>query len=402
MIDFVIGGIALNDDFFFRREFIDDLWDSLRKDHVLLVAPRRMGKTSVMYYMLHNPQNNMLPVHLNVEHINNPGDFFLHLIDAIKEHQQDFFNSTLTKTWKFLKQVYDTVDNLSLYEFKVTLRKSDDWNRNWKQRGDELIKIIEKSGKPLMFIIDELPDMIIEMQKEHADQVIPFLHYFRNIRQKKSTKIRWLVGGSVNIRGTLEQIGQIKLINDFKIEILPPFTRGEVEEFVEKMLTERKVQFSEDIILKMQSLLGTPIPIFLQMFTQELYRYWRKTGNSLTPEIANTVFNESLLGEVARDKLQHNRNRIELYYPEDQRGPAVKILTEISKSEHGISKDKISQLYYQVRESRLTEYSEAQLMKGFDQLLYFLETDFYIEEKPDRLFDFSSRLLKLWWRKNYA
>lgn len=402
MIDFVVGGIVRDDDFFFRREFIADLWDSLKKDHILLIAPRRMGKSSVMDYMLHNPKQGMLPIHLNVEDINNPGDFLLKLIGAIREHQEHFFQKTLTQTWQLVKNVWDKVESVSISDFQVTLRKSDDWKNKWKPRGEELIEILEKSEKKFLIIVDEFPDMIIEMQKLHKEDVIPFLHFFRVIRQKENTNLRWLVGGSVNIRGTLEQINQTKLINDFKIEILEPFTLDEVKIYMTRMLQDRKVKFDKNTIPKTLELLGSPIPLYLQMFTQELYRYWRKNKKKLNTDAVDQVFNYALLGEIARDKLQHNRDRIEIYYPEKQKIPAYKILTEISKSNNGLSKRRIKQIFDQYLSDKLTLQIELKPNKDFNQLMYFLETDFYIRKTTTGKYDFASRLLKMWWRKHYA
>ncbi len=57
MDDFIVGSPARDDDFCFREEFLDDLWDSLKKHNILLLAPRRTGKTSVMYRMLDRPKD---------------------------------------------------------------------------------------------------------------------------------------------------------------------------------------------------------------------------------------------------------------------------------------------------------------------------------------------------------
>ena len=56
MKDFVVGSVARNEDFWFRDSFVDELWDALRKHNVLLLAPRRTGKTSVMYRLLDQPR----------------------------------------------------------------------------------------------------------------------------------------------------------------------------------------------------------------------------------------------------------------------------------------------------------------------------------------------------------
>lgn len=52
MADFIVGSPVRDEDFWFRDDFIEDLWESLEKHNVLLLAPRRIGKTSVMYRMV--------------------------------------------------------------------------------------------------------------------------------------------------------------------------------------------------------------------------------------------------------------------------------------------------------------------------------------------------------------
>jgi len=44
----VISGPALGVDFFDREDEVKAILESLRRDNILLVAPRRYGKTSVM------------------------------------------------------------------------------------------------------------------------------------------------------------------------------------------------------------------------------------------------------------------------------------------------------------------------------------------------------------------
>lgn len=72
MVEFIVGGLTRGGDFWFRKEFVANLWVSVRKHNILLIAPRRIGKTSVMYRMLDHPKKGWLVVHLNVEHLRHP------------------------------------------------------------------------------------------------------------------------------------------------------------------------------------------------------------------------------------------------------------------------------------------------------------------------------------------
>ena len=77
MADFIVGSVVRDDDFWFRGEFLAELWSWLEKHNVILVAPRRIGKTSVMYRLLDLPKDDWLVVHLNVEELRTPDEFLI-------------------------------------------------------------------------------------------------------------------------------------------------------------------------------------------------------------------------------------------------------------------------------------------------------------------------------------
>ena len=60
----------------FREAFVAELWQTLRTRHVVLTAPRRTGKTSVMDYLRDHPENGSSVVSINVQDLTHPADFF--------------------------------------------------------------------------------------------------------------------------------------------------------------------------------------------------------------------------------------------------------------------------------------------------------------------------------------
>ena len=97
MQDFTTGSPARSDDFFFREAYIEDIWDSLRKEHVLLLAPRRTGKTSVMLHLADHPRQDRTVVFRNIEELGSPAEFCQTLILAIHEQHPDFFRDAIAK-----------------------------------------------------------------------------------------------------------------------------------------------------------------------------------------------------------------------------------------------------------------------------------------------------------------
>ncbi len=402
--DFVVGGVARNDDYYFHREFIGDIWDSLRKDNVLLLAPRRTGKTSIMYYMLDNPENGHKVIHLNVEDLERPAEFFLSLIDAINEHQPEYLKK-LSTSWSLFKKMGSRLEEIDFLEFKIKLRQTTDWEECWKELAQQLFEKITVIDEPVLFIIDELPDMLSAMAEYSLGELKTFLHLFRKMRidSQNKGKIRWLLGGSVNIRGTLDGLGLLKSINDLKTESLPIIQEHEVIDFVGMMLTSREVQYDESLIPKICSLLGDPIPYFLQLFTQELYRYWRREKpDLLTARHAEIVFRHALLGEAAHDKLQHYYTRIQIYYPHEEQEAAYSLLDALALSDDGVSEQGLFNQYQRQQSTQSRQQSVRQMQQAFKRLLLRLESDFYIREQENGYCDFNSFLLKTWWCKNWA
>jgi len=403
LADFIVGSVVRDDDFWFRDDFVATLWASLNKHNVLLVAPRRIGKTSVMYRLLDNPVNEWLVIHLNVEECKTPEEFFIDLVDAVNEHQPDYFSHFLLSGWGYLKGLFNRVESVEAYELKVRIRKSEDLNISWKSRLDELMDRVYKSKQRMLFIVDELPDMLSAMRSHSLEDQTSFLHWFRKTREQSlKESVRWLVGGSVNLIAALDRHKIVNLVNDLKVEVLHPFDEAEVRAFIQGMFKRYSVIYDEEVIPRILDLLGSPIPFFLQMLTEELYRHWKKKKATLSVDDVNTVFNKTLLGETARDKLQHYRSRLDIHYPEEDREAARRILNHLSLTENGATRDVLLHIFKQAEEQRTGARLGGALDDAFQRLMLYLQSDFYVNDSGNGRYDFSSRLLKTWWRKYYG
>ncbi len=80
MPELVIGTPPRGEDFFGQENLIEKIWSHLEKDNVLLVAPRRFGKTGAMYRLLDYPRDEYIPIYINVEYTSSAADFMIELI----------------------------------------------------------------------------------------------------------------------------------------------------------------------------------------------------------------------------------------------------------------------------------------------------------------------------------
>ena len=412
MTDFYTGSPVDPDELWFRDEFIDRLWEVLRGEHVVLSAPRRTGKTSVMDHLAARPRDGFSTVSAFVQDLDHPNDFLLTLLDAFHSKNANLFHRVFRQAGSWVGSALDRLEKVEFSGFKVALRaemksRPDDW----KEFGDrEFFAVIRNFSGKLLFIVDEFPDLIVNMHRNHPGLVRPFLSWLRGHCMNplpREDNLRWLLGGSVNLSSTLDSLHALDLINAFHEESLPVLTVSQVKEFVIRMLTERGVEFDEQVPGGVVDRLGRPVPYFLQMITQNLYRLWKRSRHRLVSDDVRDCFEDLIISSGARDKLQHFYSRIQQYYGDPKRSAAYELLAQLSVSDKGLSRSMLFDVFEKVLNMNgmaLPQYERKQL---FNQLLRDLENDFYISELTPNTsegirYDFASGLLKSWWKKYYA
>lgn len=399
----------------FRDDFVADLWESLARQHVLLAAPRRTGKTSVMDYLRHFP-NGFRVVAINVQDLKHPADVFQAILDALHDEYPEFVKEKISARWQLLKNAFDKVGEVGVAGFKIALRQSDpDWRVNWRQNGEKLLHQIRGQDDAVLIIIDELPDMLQNLRSDDPELLQQFLSWWRKQRipptapHPKEDKVRWLFGGSVNLKGSLSEWGIVDLINDLEDMSLPVLTRAQIGEFVHQMLTGRAVKFDKAITGQIIERLGRPIPLFLQMAVQDLYRRWKKRPTKTIPDPSpltvadvDLVLDGLIRSSAAQDNLQHYYTRIREYYPEPRRTGAYELLRQLSLAEDGLARRALQQEFDRVCHEGGHELPQHHRRPQFNQLMLDLENDFYVDEIEEDRYGFASGVMKAWWRKYYA
>ncbi|WP_347989718.1 hypothetical protein [Methylomonas sp. AM2-LC] len=407
MSDFYTGSPLEPEDLWFRDDFIDLLWETLRTEHVLLTAPRRTGKTSVMDHLAAYPQAGYSAISIFVQDIDHPAEFLLTLLDAFEAKHPQLFRNIFQTGSECIGKLLGQVEKVEIAGFKVALRQQNpNLHDEWKALGDDdFFTVVRQSKTPLLFIVDEFPDMILNMKRNHPDLVRPFLAWFRghclNPRPKHDS-VRWLLGGSVNLSSTLDAMDSLDLINALHEERLPVLTSSQVEEFVLRMLAERDVDMDEGIPREVAQRIGRPVPLFLQMITQDLYRTSKRESRPLVLNDVKIAFGDLIVSSAARDKLQHYYSRIHQYYDEPKRTAAYALLAKLSLSPVDLERSTLLQEFERIIQSLGISPADHERKRLFNQLLRDLENDFYVVEASPDQYDFASGLLKDWWRKYYA
>jgi AAA+ ATPase superfamily predicted ATPase len=393
-----VGPPVRGKDFYGRDSFVEIVWEKLKGGNVLLAAPRRFGKTSVMYRLIDEPRWEYKFVHADLQHLTEPSELVtLLVVQLARDSRLSKIASGLSyfpkRIWSGFTKNFEEIELLKL---KVKLR--DKVRSNWKESGEELFKRVATSQTSIVFILDELPMMIDRMARSeaHREEAKTMLRWLRALRTSPSTQnVRFLIAGSIGIDRVLNDLGEIASINDFEQLHLPPFTPKVAAAFLDELAETHKIQLSQPSKRKMLQLIGTLIPYFIRVIFSEVYNAYKLQGEQITPTKVEQIYRDKVLGVNCKTYFDHYYSRFRDYYQPDEEKAIKRILRQLALDER-LTRD----VCYQFYREKLGDRAD---IENFNRLMTDLENDFYIRYDPDKhLYEFASKLLRDWWLRHYG
>lgn len=149
----IIGNTATGDSYYNRPEIVSNIWAEIKKgNHVLLAAPRRVGKSSVMKYMTENCEEGYKCIFENIQGIDEASDYVSwatdnkatiqyspelrsYLLSKIKYHLPYFINLMLDEINKTARKEKSAVISPAQIDhaFDRVVKTSDHF-KEWKSR----------------------------------------------------------------------------------------------------------------------------------------------------------------------------------------------------------------------------------------------------------------------------
>ncbi len=396
MTEMVVGSVPRGEDYFDQKSLVEEVWTRLRKDSVLLVAPRRFGKTGLMFRLLDAPRAGFRPVYLDVESIDNPANLIVEVLARLLHDGQ--FRRVVQGLWSGLKDVRDWIANrveeVDVGEIKVKLREKTDVSADWRAYGDRLMSTLSAVETPLLLLIDEFPIMTTRMIQKNRDQATEFVRWFRSVRLSPETRTRFVIGGSTNIVYSLEAVGLVDAINDLCPIRLRPFDAPTSRKYLDAVFASLELSLDKQVRTRMLELVGEPVPYLLALLAQAVLGRHRAHKGEIDAALVDAAFDELL---STATPFLHYWSRLNEHYPDCESPVAKAILNVISRAEGPVRRDTLYQIYLKV----CGVSSSASTQDAFVRLMWKLDNDFYIVA-DDHGYRFFSRVLKLWWRRQYG
>ena len=378
----VVGSVARGNNYFERQEIIDNIWREIEKDnYILIAAPRRVGKTSVMIHMVENSKEGYKLIFENVQGNKSETEFYKTLYRLIL--------SCLTKGKQAKKWIEGYLKTKSITEVSLEgTFKISNHELNYLNEINDIIPQIDNEGETIVLLIDELPEVLFNLHKKgKAEEAMSILKNLRRWRQDiQFQKLRFVLAGSIGIHYVVNAIeGRTSDLNDLKPVYCNPIEPHETNDYFDWATKNATVQYDEPLRNYFLDKIQYYVPYFFNIMLDEIDSKARKSNNPIvTEQDIDTAFYAVIKNN---DHFVDWKRRLKDYMPGDDFEFVNELLTHIAHKGN-IS---VQEIYDKAqRHNKSTDYMD---------FIFNLEHDGYITKKEHQ-YIFISPFLKEFWKQN--
>jgi hypothetical protein len=399
-----VGNWVSGDKFWDRESELQSFIEQLDEAaHMLLTAPRRTGKTSLMREVVRqlHERGRDHALYVDLERSHSPEDAIVEISLATRPYQS---------VWQRTRQVFHNtlgkVEELRLDELAIKLR--GDVSGNWRGKGDRMLETLSTLERPVVLFLDEFPILVNRLLKAGGHQITAdgrarteeFVSWIRAVSLQYQGKIRFVLSGSIGLGPVLGQAALSGMINNFRPFELEPWGPAVAQECMQALAAQYNVNFAPGATERAVTLLGLCIPHHVQMFFSHIYEDCKKrwgqqpaARNVCTTEDIDRVYRTRLLSARGHAELSHFEERLRSVLGPRLLPLAIDLLNEAT---HGSLTPAASRL---LTDEHLGEADDR--AARVREVLGILEHDGYVNQGDDG-YRFASNLVRDWWRARFG
>ncbi len=280
-------GDAVTGESYLRREKINDLfWSYIEKgSDVLFVAPRRVGKTSIMKDLVATAPVGYICIYKDVEGAKTKNLFYKRVFEMLIQR--------LEGAKKYSKLFLGWV---SQYEITKVGKDSVDVGRKEIDYYKEVLNLlseVSKAGLTVILFVDEFVEVILNLRNAgKQDEAISILHELREIRHNSELKnIIFVYAGSIGLLSVVKEIGRPKLINDIEPLDIGSLNTKEAIQLIKQLTKDATIQYSDENTDYLISRIEYLLPYFIQLMIAEIDQIaFMSEKTEVDKELINNAF----------------------------------------------------------------------------------------------------------------
>lgn len=389
----IVGQAVAGKDFFDRPQVVNKIRRAIRNgNQIYLSAPRRVGKTSIMYHLCDHPGDGEQYVYAITQSIDTVEGFYKELAkqvigseafgklgrtgDGVKKAFMELFQRLS------LKVNVPAIGELTLDKGQVTSIQTD---------FTKLLEELDLDGGKLIILVDEFTETLDNILIKHGRQEAKrFLQSFRELmhNRKITGHVQFLLTGSIGLQPLVHKLEATDLINQLNIIDVPALSEEEACALFRRLIKPEDVQINDETVLFILRKIDWLMPFHVQLLVQEVIDVYESLGNPIDEAKADKAF----------EQVFHQRNKVyfEQYYDRLKKrlepGAEYQFVHEVlNRAALVDTLDKATVHDLAVKFSFAEQYKAT-----LQSLLY----DGYLHETADNsAYRFNSSILKTWWKK---
>ncbi|MBU5617099.1 hypothetical protein KPY62_08350 [Psychrobacter sp. TAE2020] len=388
------GNIVTGDDYFPRPADEKKLWRHLSDGaHILLLAPRRVGKSSMITHIKNNPNSGYAVIYVFVQACDSEQSFYQKMLREIyrSEHikKSEKIKNKLSE-WARSINFSLSVSPTNL-EFELGEDKGVPKLITYEMIRDVLYESLKLSEDTIIIAIDEFPDVLERISEEQGKKgVEQFLSGIRALCQDPefNEKVQFILTGSIGLDTLAEKLAVTDLINMLVNMSVRPFKDAQAMEFINFYLKKH----CPDIILNIEAQqaiidgVGWNMPYYLGLVCSQLIDIFDEEERQIEYSDIKVAI-DNLFSPDMKTVFSHWRDRLNRL-ESSERSYAKQVLDLVSRDNTDVTYGEIF---------NLSQHSDFKDTINSRYVINCLLHDGYLYQPDDDIYQFTSPLLKRWW-----
>ncbi|MBK8622696.1 MAG: hypothetical protein IPN79_13310 [Saprospiraceae bacterium] len=376
----ITGSVAQGKKYFRRKDIEDKIWyELLQNNSVLFLAPRRVGKSSIVSFMAENANEGFICKYEVIQSIDSVQEFFKRTIKMIDDSLSAYGKS---KEWFLTWWKSWTIKTIGKDKVEI-----GDKDIDYRSTFFDLLDHLKNKDVKVVLFLDEFPDVVLNVSnKEGEKNAALLLDDVRTICHEKKFKETFVMVllGSVGLTHIVKRItGRIDKINHLHTEHLPPLTNIQSRSFLDFLLEGATMQVNMELKEYILKKIGNYIPYYIQLLIEECDEILIEEERPiLTKKNVNQAYKQLL---KKNEKFEDWDNRLSKYF-----GEIYPFLKKVLSKCAGQNKISLQEIFDIAVKYEL----ELQWKAHIDDILV---ADGYIFEDKSNFY-FVSPLLRDWWQ----
>ena len=381
-----IGNTARKERFYPRPDLRRQILEAIDNgENVLISAPRRVGKTSILCDLVDNPDENVFAVLIETEEIEDSEKFFQEMLEKMLDADLlEGFGKFGKDTKDFFTKWGNKIGGVKIVGWGVDFNKNE--TRPYYAQLTEFLKELKLGGKKILMMVDEFPTTVEHIHRKHGPaEAQRFLNENRKLRQTHELqhKIKFVYTGSVGLYTAVKKLKAVDRINDLREIKVNALNKKDAETLIALLLTEKTgAAPAPEVVEYILHKIEWWIPFYFQLIVKEIADLLMAEGSVLNEALIDAAFlkvveNGNIYFEPFKSRLHKSFDEVELPF-------VLKLLLTLKASPADF--EKVTDLAV-----------EFKVNVQLADILEILKHDGYIIEDKGQ-FKFYSPILKHWWK----